>query len=327
MTVSREPEQHWVEVSLEVEDELAEPVAEVLTQFLTQGVVLERTVGDQTVDGEGEPTSSIDRPPDQRSGSFPRVRVYGYLPRDDQLKERQRKIREALYYLGRIRPLPEPVFRVIKSENWAAAWRERYRPLRLGDRLIIVPTWLDNPDPGMIPIYLDPGMAFGSGTHPSTQLALELLLSVLEPAPPERMLDIGCGSGILSIAAVKLGIKQALGVDIDSGAVGVAQDNASVNRVEGRASFHHGSITEVLSGAFQFRRAPLVAANLIAPYLHQLLDEGLAEAVLPGGHLVLSGLLEDQSGPMIKQVAGRKFRIVRTLQQGDWVGLLCKKLP
>lgn len=301
----------WIEVSLLVEDELAETVAEVLTRYLSRGVVIERPA---------EEESGGDRGRDE-------VRVTGYLAQDAQFEERKKKIRQALYYLGRIRPLPEPEFREIESEDWATAWQERYRPLQLGGRLMIVPTWLENPQPALVPLYLDPGMAFGSGTHPSTQLALELIVQVLELDPPEAVLDIGCGSGILSIAAVKLGAGRAVGVDVDPESVRIARDNAAANGVGEQTDFQTGSVPEIRAGQFALRKAPLVAANLIAPLLHQLLDQGLTEIVAAGGHLVLSGLLEKQAEPIIRKLGERQVEVLDRKQQADWVGLLCGRPP
>jgi ribosomal protein L11 methyltransferase len=301
----------WIEVSLLVEDELAETVAEVLTRYLSRGVVIERPAAA----GSGGDRGRAE------------VRVTGYLSQDAHFEERKKKIRQALYYLGRIRPLPEPDFREIESENWATAWQARYRPLQLGGRLMIVPTWLENPQPDLVPLYLDPGMAFGSGTHPSTQLALELIVDVLELEKPEAVLDIGCGSGILAIAAVKLGAGRAVGVDVDPESVRVARDNAAVNGVSEQTAFHTGSVPEIRAGQFALRKAPLVAANLIAPLLHQLLEERLTETVAPDGRLVLSGLLEDQAELIIRELEGRQFEVRDRRQQADWVGLLCVKRP
>lgn len=306
--VEQEQDQGWIEVSLLVEAELAEPVAEVLTRYLTRGVVMER------------PAEEKGGEQDQQE-----VRVYGYLSADPRLEERKRKIREALYYLGRIRPLPEPEFRETASENWATAWQKRYRPLRVAGRLMIVPTWLENPDPTLIPLYLDPGMAFGSGTHPSTQLALRLILGILESDPPKEMLDIGSGSGILSIAAVKLGVELAVGVDVDRGSVRVARANAAANQAADRTAFHTGSVPDILAGAFSIRKAPLVAANLIAPLLHQLVEEGLTDTITTDGKLVLSGLLEDQAELLVQKLADKQLQVLKRVQQGDWVGLLFGK--
>ena len=206
---------NWLEVSLTVNGELAEAVADVLARFAPNGVVTESEV--EFLDDEDEGTP------------FGEVTVRAYLPVDAALEETRRKLEESLFYLGTIQPLPVPRFTLIADQNWMEVWKTHYRPIPVGRKLIIVPAWLESPDAGRIPIRIDPGMAFGTGTHPSTQLCLELL----ETWTPQggEIIDLGCGSGILSIAALKLGAGTALGVDIDATAVKASRENALANGI------------------------------------------------------------------------------------------------
>ncbi len=195
---------NWLEVSMTVNGELAEAVADVFGRFAPNGVMTEQGV--KFVDDE-----------DLGTASGP-ITVRAYLPVDGELEDRRQKLEEALYYLGRIQPLPAPAFRPIEDHNWMEAWKQHYRPIPIGKRLLILPAWLESPEPERLAIKIDPGMAFGTGTHPTTQLCLELLegaVEKLEPGDNSRVIDVGCGSGILSIAAIKLGAQAALGVDID----------------------------------------------------------------------------------------------------------------
>ena len=155
----------WLEVSLTVDGEMAEAVAEVLARFIPNGVAIESTAIYADPEDEGYPIGPL--------------RVCGYLPVDDRLEETRHKVEEALWYLGRISPLPAPQFRTVQEQDWAEAWKQHYHPIAIGQRLIIVPAWLESPDPARIPIRMDPGMAFGTGTHPTTQLCLELAETVL----------------------------------------------------------------------------------------------------------------------------------------------------
>src|SRR5512141_2329013 len=206
---------NWLEVSLTVNGELAEAVADVLARFAPNGVMTEQGV--KFVDAEDEGTAAGP------------IAVRAYLPVDEHLDERRQKIEEALYYLGRIRPLPTPVFTPIADQNWMEAWKQHYRPIPIGRRLLILPAWLESPEPKRVSIKIDPGMAFGTGTHPTTQLCLELMETIFENRGSRiearesdnegrpstqgsrisksdlRVIDVGCGSGILSIAALKLG--------------------------------------------------------------------------------------------------------------------------
>src|ERR1051325_3229038 len=212
---------NWLEVSLTVNGELAEAVADVLARFAFSGVMMEQGVKYTDDEDAGTPTGPIT--------------VRAYLEMDDQLEETRQKLEESLYYLGRIQPLPDASYKEIADQNWMEAWKQHYKPILIGKRLVILPAWMDSPDPDRLAIKIDPGMAFGTGTHPTTQLCLELMeqaITHLRISKNEfRMIDVGCGSGILSIAAIKLGAGSALGVDIDPGSVDNARENANTNSI------------------------------------------------------------------------------------------------
>jgi ribosomal protein L11 methyltransferase len=170
---------------------------------------------------------------------------------------------------------------------------------------------------------MDPGMAFGTGTHPTTQLCLEYVEEVVNPG--DAIIDIGCGSGILSVAALKLGAARALGVDIDPDSVRVSYENAALNNVRERIEIQQGSVAEVLQGLFSLQRARLILANILAPVLIKLLDEGLADLVLPGGSLVLSGIIADQSPGVEEALARNGMELISRKQIQDWVALLARQ--
>ena len=304
----------WLEVSLVVNGELAEAVAEELARFAPGGVAVESGVAYRHDEDEGTPSGA--------------VCVRAYLPMDEKTEETRQKLVEALYYLGMIQPLPAPVFEPIADQNWMEAWKEHYRPIPIGKRLIIVPAWLESPDPSRMPIKIDPGMAFGTGTHPTTQLCLELLENLFEANSPlvthhSSLIDIGCGSGILSIAALKLGAASALGVDIDEAAVKVSRENADANGIAaGQFTLGVGSVPEVLAGRFGVRSAPLVLANILAPVIIRLFDAGLANLVSPSGSLILSGILADQAESVISAARAHGVKLVENRQSGDWVALV-----
>lgn len=295
----------WLEVSLTVEAELAEAVAEVLARHAPGGVVIESTAIHAEAHEAGEATGPL--------------RVYAYLPADGTLEEKRQKLSEGLWYLGRIRPLPEPEFRPIADQNWMENWKQHYRPVTVGKRLVILPPWLDNPQPQRLPILIDPGMAFGTGTHPTTQLSLALLEEYLQPG--DDLLDIGCGSAILSIAAVKLGANAAYGVDIDDPALLSAQENVARNQAQEQVVLLAGSIEQVRNGEFPLRQAPVVVANILAHILMHLLDDGLAELVAPGGVLLLSGILEEVEPEMMASLKKHGLRVEKRIQMEDWLGL------
>jgi len=323
------PTPSWLEASLNVSGELAESVAEVFARFAPSGVVTEQGVRYSNMDDEGTPIET--------------VTVRAYLPVDEHLEETRHKLEAALFYLGMIQPLPAPIYTSIDDQNWMEAWKEHYQPILIGRRLIIVPTWLDSPNPDRITIRIDPGMAFGTGTHPTTQLCLEMIEAIFDQAPilnrksqiinsrpslvanQSSLIDIGCGSGILSIAALKLGANSSLGVDIDETAIAVSKANAAVNGIAAEQFILGiGSVKEVLGGKFDIRCAPLVLVNILAPVIIRLFDEGLADLVTPGGILILSGILEEQVEAVLSAASAHGMEQSEKKEKEDWVALTCQ---
>ena len=307
---------NWVEVSLTVNGELAEAVADVLARSAPNGVTTEQAVDFVNDEDEGTPVGP--------------VTVRAYLPADEHLEETRRKLEEGLYFLGMIQPLPAPVFTPIADQNWMEAWKERYHPIPIGKKLIIVPAWLESPDISRVSIKIDPGMAFGTGTHPSTQLCLELIEQYCSGLPGDVLstqaaIDVGCGSGILSIGALKLGMGTALGVDIDEASVKASRENADINAIPmERFAIGLGSITEILEGRFPVRQAPLVLANILTPIIIRLFGMGLANLVAPGGARGLAGILAEQAESVRTCAGEHGLKLVEQRQIGDWVALMCR---
>ena len=302
-------EARWLEVSLSVNGELAEAVAEVLDRYASNGVVYESGVAYNDEEDEGTP--------------FGPVKVYAYLPVDKYLDEKRQRLSEALWHLGRIQPLPEAVYRTIEDEDWMAAWKVNYHPIPIGQRLLILPAWIEQEDHSRIAVRIDPSMAFGTGTHPSTQLCLEIVEKYVQPG--QTVIDVGCGSGILSIAALKMGAQKALGVDIDSASIRSTRENGAANEVEDRLEVGLGSVDEVRLGQFSLSTASLVLVNILAPTIISLFAAGLADLVAPGGMIALSGILAEQ-GPSVRAAAEAKGLVfVEQKQSGDWIVLVLKK--
>lgn len=302
-------EARWLEVSLSVNGELAEAVAEVLDRYASNGVVYESGVTYNDAEDEGTP--------------FGPVKVYAYLPVDEYLEEKRQRLAEALWHLGRIQPLPEPAYRTIEDEDWMAAWKKHYHPIPIGQRLLILPAWIAQEDMSRVAVRIDPSMAFGTGTHPTTQLCLEMVEKYVQPG--QAVIDVGCGSGILSIAALKMGAGKVLGVDIDSASVRSTRENAAANGVEESLEVGLGSVSEVAEGRFSLSSAPLVLANILAPVIIRLFAAGLAKLVEPGGLIALSGILADQ-GPSVQAAAEAEgLTFVEQRQISDWIVLVYKK--
>jgi ribosomal protein L11 methyltransferase len=299
----------WLEISLSVDGEMAEAVAEVLSRFAPNGVMTEQGVRHLDDEDAGTPAGPI--------------LVRAYLAADEQLEQRRAQIEQALHFLGMIQAVPTPSYRNLANINWMEAWKQHYRPIPIGRRLMILPAWLELDDAARIPVKIDPGMAFGTGTHPSTQLCLEFLDQLLDPwaKPLSAFIDIGCGSAILSIAALKLGAESALGVDIDAEALINARENGLSNGLGSELILSVGSVRDVLDGDFPFRTAPLVAANILAPVIIRLLQDGLGDLLSPGGRLILAGILLSQEADVEEACTNAGLTVVMRRQMGDWAAL------
>ncbi len=303
-------EAHWLEVSLSVEGELAEAVADVIGRYTSQGVVMEQAVMYTGAWDPGTPAGP--------------VRVFGYIVIDSTLEQKREHLEEALWHLGQIRPLPALEYHTVEDQNWMTAWREHYHPIPVGQRLLILPAWLESTYPERISVKIDPSMAFGTGTHPTTQLCLALLEKYIRPG--QGVIDVGCGSGILSIAAVKLGAKSSLGVDIDNAAIRSTNENARANGVEDAIVCGVGSVSDIIQGQFITRQAPLVLANILAPVIERMFaEEGLADLISHKGYIILSGILVEQAPEIQAEAEERGLIFVEKMVSNDWVALVYQR--
>ncbi|MFW5713551.1 MAG: 50S ribosomal protein L11 methyltransferase [Brevefilum sp.] len=298
---------HWIEIKIECDGEIAEALADVLGRFVSNGVVIESITRFNPKTQENEPIG--------------RLSVSGYLAVNEDLEVKRQKLEEALWHLSQIQPIAKPEYKPIKDENWMEAWKAHYHPIPVGENLLIMPAWNqpDGDDEHTI-IRINPAMAFGTGTHPTTQLCLRLLEKHMQKGI--YVIDVGCGSGILSIAALKLGAAHVLAVDTDKQAVASTLDNAGINDLTpGLLESGQGSVKEILSGEFAIQNAPLVMVNILATVIIKLFDDGLAHLVQDGGVLLLSGILAPQEEE-VRQTAKKAGLIqVDRLTEGDWVSL------
>ncbi len=296
----------WLEVSVTVDPEVAEAVSEVFQRFNpgaggTGGAVIEISGFDPVGDVHDL-----------------RATVRTYLPDTAEGRTRLRRIEEALGHLNLIRPVPEPRIRRLSDTDWARVWQQHFRPLRVGRRLLIVPTWETPPArPDDVVITIEPGLAFGTGLHPTTRLALRLLEDAVLPGA--RVLDVGTGSGILAIAAARLGARAVVATDIDPQAVQAARANVVRNAVADLVHVRESSLPE--------EEAPfdVVVVNILHHVILNLLDQGLWEQIRSGGDLILSGILNVHETEVLLALAARGGQVHRRVTEEDWVGLWVKR--
>jgi len=296
----------WLEVSISLSGELAEPVSDLFSRYAPGGVALEAV-------NQQDPQSTSQS-----------IQVRAFLPVDDHMQERKRAIEEGLWHLSQIQPIPQAQFRTIKEQDWENAWKAHYKPIPIGTRLVIQPAWIPLEKSDRLPIIMDPGMAFGTGTHPTTQLCLEAIEDHLQM--DQSVIDIGCGSGILSISAALLGAGQVLALDIDSIALKNARKNVDLNGVSQIVVISHGSLDLLLEELPSSRvPADLVVANIITKTLEEMIRTGLGSTIRPGGTLILSGILDHQVGIIQTVCNETDLQIVETRSRDDWRALVIKR--
>jgi ribosomal protein L11 methyltransferase len=299
----------WLEVSFDLSGELVEPVADLLARLTSGGVSI---TGQAPESGEGLPSN---------------LSVAAYLPYDDRLEATKRKIEEGIWHLSQISAIPPPAFRTVEDEDWATAWKERYRPIAVGRKLLIQPAWLGRPvDEERLPILIEPGMAFGTGLHPTTRLTLAALEDHLQPGM--QVADVGCGSGILSIAAGLLGAQSILALDIDPIAVRTTQENLEANDLAAKAQVLPGSLSELqLAVRRSGQGFDVIVANILLDVLRSLLTGGIADCLVPEGTLILSGILDVQEADLRKACETANLALVESRAEADWRALTAKRKP
>ncbi|MEB2872538.1 50S ribosomal protein L11 methyltransferase [Pseudomonas rhizosphaerae] len=205
--------------------------------------------------------------------------------------------------------LPEHHAEVIEDQDWERSWMDNFQPMRFGRRLWIVPSWHEAPEPGAVNLLLDPGLAFGTGTHPTTALCLEWLDG--QQLQDTQVLDFGCGSGILAIAALLLGARQAVGTDIDVQALEASRDNAQRNGIADER------FPVYLPADLPAQHADVLVANILAGPLVSLAPQ-LGSLVRPGGLLALSGILAEQ-GEEVAAAYAQDFELDPIANRDGWV--------
>ncbi len=205
----------------------------------------------------------------------------------------------------------------VDEEDWSNAWKKYYHPVQVGEHLVVCPSWeAYDRKPDEVVLILNPGMAFGTGTHDTTRLCMELLEKYI--TPQDTVLDVGCGSGILAITAALLGANKIIGCDIDEVAVKVAGENAALNGVQDRIAFHQGDLTSQVEGSFQ-----IICANIVADVIIRL-SEDAGRYLAKDGIFITSGIIDTREQDVLNALEQNGFQVIERRTSGGWVALACK---
>ena len=319
-------EDELVEIAVEVDGEAAEAVVELFNRYNGGDWIEDSAAGEASGGGAVVESTGYDDFGSPVAGEF-KMLVKTYLKPGPRGRRIQRQIEEGLWRLRLLYPMPEPVARTVREEDWAHAWKRHYKPLRIGRRVLLTPAW-EEPEalPGDVVVRLEPGMAFGTGLHPTTRLCVAALEKWVRPG--DSFLDIGTGSGVLSLAAAKLGATPVWSTDIDPLAIRAAKENALRNGIALAPDGLHVEQGSVPAG--QAGRFKVIAANILAEVLVGLFEGAyanvpLAEPLAPGGHLILSGILEERSEMVLSAAARYGLKEVERIQEADWVALVVRR--
>jgi ribosomal protein L11 methyltransferase len=303
----------WLELAVEADEEAVEAVTELLRAH-GHGVAIDQPFLQPRIDEAPMPDPAR------------RPVVKTYVPDDPQAGVIQRAIEESLWHIGQMRTVGTLQVKRIAEEDWANSWKPYFPVLRIGQRTVIVPAWRRHrKTEDEITVRLDPGMAFGTGMHPTTRLCLLAVEQTVKPG--DRVLDVGTGSGILSIAAARLGAKPVVGVDTDPIAVKSARENVALNHLSRTIRILEGSADAALDapagagrGASLAGSFDVVLANITAR-ANAAIAPSHARALRPGGRLIASGILWDTVDLVEAAFTPAGLKIVDQQRDGDWVAL------
>lgn len=319
----------WLECSVEVEAEAVESVSELLAQYGYNGGV---AVDQPVIHGADGPDYTYDT---QRP-----VVVRTWIPVDEHSEETRARLEQALWYFSKLRKVGALKITQLEEQVWAEAWKRHYTVQRIGRRTVIVPSWHEyTPQPDDIVLKLDPGMAFGTGLHPTTRMCCQFLEEYQQAGT--RVMDLGCGSGILAIAQAYLGASEIIAIDTDGIAVDATRINAEANGVSNRMKIIEGSLGRGNTlGHWLSWDAPdvppgmaidphsvacdLIAANLIAKVLVFLADD-MKAALKPGGILISSGIIAEREDEVAIAFASAGLTRIDRRSEGDWVALVHRR--
>lgn len=309
----------WIEVKVVTTSEALEPVSGIFYSLDVKGVAIE------------DPNDILQREQGPLTWDFADINLFeygdkaavvkGYFSVEDNMKEIEEYIKEKIQYLkdlgidigeGKVE------VKAVYEEDWANNWKKYYKPTNIGNKIVIRPIWEEyQAKEDEIIIDMDPGMAFGTGTHETTRMCIEALEKYV--TNEKTVFDIGTGSGILAITAAKLGAGEVIGVDLDPVAVDSARQNVELNKVHSNIKILEGNLMEVVDG-----KADIVVANIIADVII-FLAEDVKKFIKDNGYFIASGIIRERSQDVVNKLSECGFKVEEVNTLGEWVCIVAKR--
>jgi ribosomal protein L11 methyltransferase len=304
----------WIEIKIVTKSEAIEPVSGIFYSFDVKGIAIE------------DPQDIYSRKQDSLSWDFADTNIFeygsraavvkGYFSQEDDIDailkvidEKLSQLKEMNIDLGDIKVVAAAVY----EEDWATSWKKYYKPTKIGKNIVVKPTWeAYTPSKGDVIVELDPGMAFGTGTHETTMMCVGLLEKYIKD--DSVVFDIGTGSGILAITASKLGASNVVGVDLDEVAVDAAIENVSINNIN-NVQIKHGDLVDVLEG-----KADIIVANIIADIVINLTSI-VKPFIKENGIFITSGIIKEREKDVINALKKEGFNILEVSEMGEWAAI------
>ena len=310
----------WTEVLIKVDPQAVEAVTDILYGLGAQGVAIDEPVDVQRLREDELYWDYIDEKLLENDTEETKIMAY-FSEEETNLPEKIAVIKE------KIRNLTEFGLSIgsgtvelsnVNQEDWESAWKQYFKPVHVTDRIVVKPEWEEySPQEGEIVIEIDPGMAFGTGTHETTSMCINQIEKNLKSG--DTVIDIGSGSGILSMAAVLLGAEKATGVDLDPVAVRVALENVELNNLQDKIEILHGNLTDVIR-----EKADIVVANIMADIILILLED-VREFIKDDGLFISSGIIQEKRAAVEARLLEKNFSIVEVETKGEWCAITAQK--
>lgn len=307
----------WTQVKITTTNEAVESIAYTLGELGIQGIEIKDNIPLSEDDKKKMYVDIIEELPDQDDAN---TYIYFYISEQEDIDKRLEEIKEAIEEIRDFVDIGEASISVqlTDEEDWANNWKQYFKPFKVDDNIVIKPTWevYESDDENDIIIEIDPGMAFGSGTHETTSLCIQALNKYLKK--DSLVYDVGCGSGILGIVASKLGAQEVICVDIDVNAVKVAKENVEINKVKHNVTVHQGNLLQAATG-----KADLVVANILADVII-MLTKDIRTYIAENGLFISSGIIQEKAESVRAELLRNNFEVVETIKKGEWVAFIAK---